>query len=465
MSTPIAGRPAPPEALREGLPPDRQRSRAGIIAALLFPALLAPPAVGATDVEALAAAVDAKVVEWRRDFHQHPELGNREHRTAARVAEHLRGLGLEVRTGIAHTGVVGVLRGARPGPRIALRADMDALPVTEQVDLPFASKVTAEYRGQPVGVMHACGHDAHTAILMGVAEALTGRRHELAGEVMFIFQPAEEGAPEGEEGGAALMLREGLFDAFEPAAVFGLHVVSALPSDTIAVKPGPFMAAADAFRIVVKGRQTHGSRPWGGVDPIVAAADLVSTAQTLVSRRSDLTRGAVVVTFGAIKGGVRSNIIPDEVEVIGTIRTFEPDMREIVLDGLREIATSVARAHGASVELEIPWLDGYPVTRNDPELTARMRPALERAAGGKVIEIPAITGAEDFSFYGDHAPALFFFVGATPPGQDPEQAPSNHSPLFYLDEAALKLGTRAMLEVALEALGDGGLGGEAEAVR
>lgn len=409
-------------------------------------------AVGAAEVESLAAAVDDKVIEWRRDIHQHPELGNREFRTAALVAGHLEALGLEVRTGIAHTGVVGILRGGRPGPRIALRADMDALPVTEQVDLPFASRVTTEFRGQTVGVMHACGHDAHTAILMGAAEALAGMRGELAGEVMFIFQPAEEGAPEGEAGGAALMIREGLFDDFMPDTVLGLHVSAGIPSDTIAVRPGPFMAAADSFRIVVKGRQAHGSRPWGGVDPIVAAADIIGTAQTLVSRRSDLTRAPVVVTFGAIKGGVRQNIIPDEVELIGTIRTFEPDMREAVFEGLGGIATQVAAAHGATVELQIPWLDGYPVTRNDPQLTERMRPALARAAGGRVIEIPAITGAEDFSYYGEHAPALFFFVGATPPDQDMATVPTNHSPHFYLDEAALKLGTRAMLEVALEAL-------------
>jgi amidohydrolase len=295
-------------------------------------ALLAPGSIVAAspDVEGLASGVENKVLEWRRDIHQHPELGNREFRTAALVAEHLQGLGMEVRTGIAHTGVVGILRGARPGPRIALRADMDALPVTEQVDLPFASRVTTEFRGQETGVMHACGHDAHVAILMGVAEALAGMRDELPGEVMFIFQPAEEGAPEGEEGGAALMLREGLFDGFQPAAVFGLHVGAGIPSDVIAVRPGPFMAAADAFRIVVKGRQAHGSRPWSAIDPIVVAAEIVGSAQTLVSRRADLTRAPVVVSFGAIQGGIRQNIIPDEVELIGTIRTFEPDMREDV---------------------------------------------------------------------------------------------------------------------------------------
>ena len=417
-------------------------------------ALLAPGSIAAAspDVESLASGVENKVLEWRRDIHQHPELGNREFRTAALVAEHLQGLGMEVRTGIAHTGVVGILRGARPGPRIALRADMDALPVTEQVDLPFASRVTTEFRGQETGVMHACGHDAHVAILMGVAEALAGMRAELAGEVMFIFQPAEEGAPEGEEGGAALMLREGLFDDFKPAAVFGLHVGAGIPSDVIAVRPGPFMAAADAFRIVVKGRQAHGSRPWSAIDPIVVAAEIVGSAQTLVSRRADLTRAPVVVSFGAIQGGIRQNIIPDEVELIGTIRTFEPDMREDVFSGLRGIAEHVAAAHGATVELEIPWLEGYPVTRNDAELTGAMHGALMRAARGKVIEVPPITGAEDFSYFAEHAPTLFFFVGATPPDQDMKAVASNHSPFFYLDEAALPLGTRAMLEVALEAL-------------
>jgi amidohydrolase len=404
------------------------------------------------DLRALAEPVQSKVQAWRRDIHQHPELGNRETRTAALVAAHLRGLGLEVRTGIAHTGVVGILRGAKPGPRIAQRADMDALPVTEQVQLPFASKVTTEFRGQTTGVMHACGHDAHVAILMGVAEVLAGLRDELPGEVMFIFQPAEEGPPEGEEGGASLMLKQGIFDDFKPEAVFGLHVGSALPSDTIGVRAGAMMAAADSFRIVVQGRQTHGSRPWGGVDPIVAAADIISTAQTVVSRRTDLTRAPVVLSFGAVHGGIRQNIIPDEVELIGTIRTFEPDMRAATFANLQQVAETVASAHGATVRTDIPWMQGYPVTRNDPALTARMRPVLERAADGKVLEIPAVTGAEDFSEFAQVVPGLYFFVGATPPGQDPSKAPSNHSPLFFLDEAALPLGTRALLGVSLEYL-------------
>jgi amidohydrolase len=406
----------------------------------------------ADDLETLAADVDGRILAWRRDIHQNPELSNRETRTAALVVDHLRRLGLEVRTGIAHTGVVGILRGRQPGRRLALRADMDALPVTEQVDLPFASTVTAEFRGQTTGVMHACGHDAHTAILMGVAEALASRRETLAGEVMFIFQPAEEGPPDGEEGGAALMLKEGLFDDFVPEAVLGLHVIAGIPSDVIAVRPGPLMAAADSFRIVVKGRQTHGSRPWNGVDPIVAAADIIGTTQTLVSRRADLTRAPVVVSFGAIHGGIRQNIIPDQIELIGTIRTFEPDMRAAAFTGLRQIAEQVAAAHGASVEAEIPWMQGYALTRNDPALTERMRPSLERASGGKVIEIPPTTTAEDFSEYARFAPALFFLVGATPPGSDMSAAAINHSPLFFVDEAALKLGTRAMLAAAIDYL-------------
>ncbi len=413
--------------------------------------LAALPAV-AQDVSEMAAAVDEKVVEWRRDIHQHPELGNREFRTAKLVAEHLRALGMEVRTEVAHTGVVGILRSGKPGPRIALRADMDALPVTERTDVPFASKVTTEFRGQTTGVMHACGHDAHVAILMGVAEALAGQRDELSGEVMFIFQPAEEGAPEGEEGGAGLMIREGLFKDFKPESVFGLHVSAGIPVGTTAFRAGPLMAAADSFRIVVKGKQSHGSRPWGGVDPIVAAADIIGTTQTLVSRRAALTRAPVVVSFGAIEGGIRQNIIPDEVEMIGTIRTFEPDMREQVFTGLRDIATQVAAAHGATVALDIPWLDGYPVTRNDAGLTQRMWPVLESV--GPVTEMDPITGAEDFSMYGDHAPALFFFIGATPEGENMATVPTNHSPLFYLDERALQHGTRAMLAVALEALKD-----------
>jgi amidohydrolase len=417
-----------------------------------------PAAAQTPEVEPLAAAVDGKVQAWRRDIHQHPELGNREVRTAALVAEHLRAIGLEdVRTGIATTGVTAVLRGGKPGPRIALRADMDALPVTERSDLPFASKATAEFRGQTVGVMHACGHDAHTSILMGVAEALASMREELPGEVLFIFQPAEEGPPDGEEGGAEEMLAQGIFERFRPEAVFGLHVFSTLNAGQVGFRSGPLMAASDRFNIVVKGRQTHGSRPWGGIDPIVAAADIVGTAQSIVSRRQNISKLPVVVSFGAINGGIRYNIIPDEVELIGTIRTFDEDMRQAVFADLRNVAESVAHAHGATAIAQVPDTKGNPVTVNHPALTARSVPSLEKVVGrDNVVEMDLVMGAEDFSFYAREVPGFFFFVGATPPGQDPVTAPSNHSPEFFLDEQALQVGTRAMLQVALDYLHEAG---------
>ena len=423
---------------------------------LLVAALLAlvPCATLAADaqVEALAAKVDGKVQAWRRDIHQHPELGNREVRTAQLVAEHLRALGFEeVRTGIATTGVTAVLRGGKPGPRIALRADMDALPVTERSGLPFASKVTSTFRGEPVGVMHACGHDAHVGILMGVAEALASIRAELPGEILFVFQPAEEGPPDGEEGGAEEMLAQGIFKGFKPQAVFGLHVFSTLNAGQLGWRSGPAMAASDRFNIVVQGRQTHGSRPWGGVDPIVASADLIGTAQTIVSRRQDISRLPVVLSFGAIKGGIRYNIIPDSVELVGTIRTFDEGMRQGVFADLRNVAESVAKAHGATAVVKVPDTKGNPVTANDPALTARVVPSLRKAVGdANVVEMGLIMGAEDFSFYAREVPGFFFFVGATPRGKDAIKAPSNHSPEFFLDEEALKVGTRAMLQVLLD---------------
>ena len=423
---------------------------------LLVAALLAlvPCATLAADaqVEALAARVDGKVQAWRRDLHQHPELGNREVRTAQLVAEHLRALGFEeVRTGIATTGVTAVLRGGKPGPRIALRADMDALPVTERSGLPFASKVTSTFRGEPVGVMHACGHDAHVGILMGVAEALASIRAELPGEILFVFQPAEEGPPDGEEGGAEEMLAQGIFKGFKPQAVFGQHVFSTLNAGQLGWRSGPAMAASDRFNIVVQGRQTHGSRPWGGVDPIVASADLIGTAQTIVSRRQDISRLPVVLSFGAIKGGIRYNIIPDSVELVGTIRSFDEGMRQGVFADLRNVAESVAKAHGATAVVKVPDTKGNPVTANDPALTARVVPSLRKAVGdANVVEMGLIMGAEDFSFYAREVPGFFFFVGATPRGKDAIKAPSNHSPEFFLDEEALKVGTRAMLQLVLD---------------
>jgi len=416
---------------------------------------LALPASGlcaAADIEAWAKPVDGKVLDWRRDIHQFPELGNREFRTSKLVAEHLKSLGLEVRTGVAHTGVTAVLKGGRPGPRIALRADMDALPVTESSGLPFESKQTAEFRGQKTGVMHACGHDSHTAILMGVAEAMAKNRADIPGEVLFIFQPAEEGPPDGETGGADQMLAEGIFKSFKPEAVFGLHVFSTLNAGQLGYRSGPLMAASDRFNIVVKGRQTHGSRPWGGVDPIVAAAEIVTSAQNIVSRRQNLTKQPIVVSFGAINGGIRYNIIPDSVELVGTIRTFDDDMRAQAFKDLANVAEHVAAAHGATVVAKIPDTVGNPVTVNNPALTARVLPSLKKVAGAEVVEMTLTTGAEDFAYFAKEVPGFFFFVGSTPKGVDASTAPSNHSPQFFLDESALPLGTRALLQISMDYL-------------
>ena len=419
---------------------------------LLLVSLPGLAAISDRAVEDAARAVDARVVEWRRDLHQNPELGNREFRTSQKVAEHLKSLGLEVKTGIAHTGVVGILRGGKPGPTIALRADMDALPVTEQVDVPFKSTVTTEYRGEKVGVMHACGHDAHTAILMGAAQVLASLRKDLPGTILFVFQPAEEGAPEGERGGAPLMLEEGAFDIVKPEAAFGLHVWSTLNSGQIGYRSGPFMAASDRFRVVVKGRQTHGARPWGGVDPIVVSSQIVLGLQTIVGRQIDISQYPPVVSVGTIKGGIRNNIIPDEVEMIGTFRTFDPEVRRQIIERMTRTAQDIAHSAGATATVEIAD-DNNPVTVNDPKLTSRMLPSLARVGrGGQVKEMPYVTGAEDFAYFGQKVPALFFFVGSTPDGVDAAQAPSNHSPQFYLDEGSLPVGLRAMMGVAVDYL-------------
>jgi amidohydrolase len=420
---------------------------------LVVPALACAQPAERPEVTAAAARLQPRVVEWRRDFHQHPELSNREERTSAKVAERLRALGLKPQTGIAHHGVVAIIKGALPGPKIALRADMDALPVTEQTGLAFASKATAEYRGEAVGVMYACGHDAHTSILLGVAEALVAMRAQLPGEVMLVFQPSEEGAPGNEEGGAALMLKDGLFRDFKPDAMFGLHVFSSVQAGKIAVRGGPLMAASDRFSIKVIGRQTHGSAPWNGIDPIVASADLIGAAQTVVSRRANISRQPAVLSFGAIKGGIRYNIIPDEVEMVGTIRTFDDAMRQQIFADLKTVAEHTAAAHGAKAEAHVPDQDGNPATVNDPALTAKMLPSLQAVVGaGNVYEPPLQMGAEDFSFYAQQVPSMFFFVGATGPGIDPATAPSNHSPQFLLDESALDVGLRALLQVSLDYL-------------
>ncbi|MEM5505242.1 amidohydrolase [Shewanella frigidimarina] len=399
----------------------------------------------------LTAQVESKVIAWRRDLHQHPELSNREFRTSKVIEKHLKSLGLEVQTGIAHTGVVAILTGGKPGPLIGLRADMDALPVTEVVDLPFASKATDTYRNQTVGVMHACGHDTHVAMLMGVAENLVKVKDSLAGDVMFIFQPAEEGAPEGEQGGAELMLKQGLFAKRKPEQVFGMHVTSSMPTGMIGLRSGPAMASEDSFTIKVTGKQTHGSRPWSGIDPIVASAQIINSVQTIISRQVDITKAPAVVSFGAINGGIRSNIIPDEVELIGTIRTFDQDMRADIKIKLAQVAANAAKTVGATAVTVIQ--PGYPVTVNNPELVSKMRPVIASVVGDNMlIERGLITGAEDFSYYALETPGMFFFLGVTPADQDINNVASNHSPAFYVDESALKVGVQTMTQIALTAL-------------
>lgn len=419
---------------------------------LLVAAGPAGAAVSDANLQAAATAAMPQVLAWRRDFHQHPELSNREVRTSKIVAEQLRAMGLEVRTGIAHTGVVGILRGGQPGPTIALRADMDALPVTEQVDVPFKSVATAEYRGEKVGVMHACGHDGHTAVLLGAAKVLAGMKAELPGTVMFVFQPAEEGAPDGERGGASLMLEEGLFATTKPDAMLGLHLWSALNTGMIGYREGSLMAASDRFKMVVKGRQTHGSRPWNGVDPIVTAAQIVGAMQTIVSRQVDITRYPAVVSVGAIKGGIRNNIIPESVEMVGTFRTFDPAVRTQIIDSIKRTAEGVAAAQGATVEFELGD-DPNPVVVNDPALTARAVASLQRVAGrDKVVLMPFVTGSEDYAYYGSVVPAFFYFVGVTPPGQDAATAPSNHSPQFFIDEGSLPVALKTLLGATVDFL-------------
>jgi amidohydrolase len=397
-----------------------------------------------------------QITTWRRDLHEHPELSNREVRTAKLIADELKQLGYAVRTGIAHNGVTGILKGGKPGPKLAIRADIDALPVTEQVDLPFASKVKGDYLGKQVGVMHACGHDAHTAMTLGLAVILAKMRAELPGQVMLIFQPAEEGAPPGEEGGAPLMVTDGVFRDFKPDAVIGMHVVSALNVGDVALREGGAMASSDTFHIVVHGRQSHGATPWKGIDPIVTAAEIVTSAQTIVSRQLDISKDPAVVTFGIFSGGQRFNIVPDSAELQGTVRAFDEGMRKQALASLKTIAEHVAAANGATVDSEIPQGESNPVNANDPALTARVRASLEKALGrDHVVEAKRWTAAEDFPFFGigAKAPSVYFFVGATPAGQDANAAPSNHSPKFFLDEGALAVGTESMLQVALDFLG------------
>jgi len=422
--------------------------------------LAAESAVAATAAEpaqvaAAAQQVRDQVVAWRRDIHQHPELGQHEVRTAKLIADQLRKLGLQPRTGIAHTGVVAVLKGGKPGPRIAIRADMDALPVTEPAGLPFASQVKADYRGQPVGVMHACGHDAHVAILLGVATALAAQKEQLPGEVMFVFQPAEEGPPvPGAPFGAAMMLSEGVFKDFKPEAVFGLHVWAGLSVGEVGYRSGPMLASADEWSLTVRGKQTHGSRPWDGVDPITVGAQILLASQSLIARQVNIAATPVVLTAGQFNAGVRFNIIPDEAKLVGTLRTFDAAVREDVIARLRRTAEDYAHAAGASAELQV--VNNAPATINDPALTRRVLPSLQRAAGeARVKESAMVTVAEDFSQFANTVPGFYFFVGSTAAGIDPAKAPINHSPQFLLDEGALEVGTKTMLQVALDYLHGG----------
>ncbi|OQY92386.1 MAG: N-acyl-L-amino acid amidohydrolase [Sphingobacteriales bacterium UTBCD1] len=393
--------------------------------------------------------VEAQCIAWRRDFHQHPELGNHEFRTAKIVADYLKSLGLEVKEGVAKTGVVGILKGGSPGPCIALRADMDGLPITEKTNLSFASKEKETYNGQEVGVMHACGHDSHVAIMMSVAKVLSDMKKDLKGTVKFIFQPAEEGPPEGEEGGAKLMIKEGVMSDPKVDVILGLHIWSSVEAGKINYKPGSFMASSDWFSIKVKGKGSHGANPWLGIDPIVVSAQIIEALQTIVSRQSELTKAPVIITVGKIEGGVRSNIIPDDCAMYGTIRTLDPEMQAEVQEKIKRTVTNIAEASGATAE--IVFDTKTLVTYNDPVLVKKMLSSLQTAAGNdNVMESEWQTGAEDFSYYGTKAPAFFFFLGGMPKGMDPKKAPPHHTSEFYIDESGFKTGIKAFCNLVFD---------------
>lgn len=395
--------------------------------------------------------VEAAVITWRRDIHAHPELSNREVRTAELIAKHLKSLGIEVTTGVAKTGVVGILKGNQPGPVVALRADMDALPVVERTDVPFASKVTTVYDGQETGVMHACGHDAHVAILMGVAKILAGMKKDLKGTVKFIFQPAEEGAPKGEEGGAALMIKEGVLQGPPVDVIFGLHMSAQLEAGKITYRPGGMFAAINDMKITVNGISSHGAEPWLAVDPIVVSAQIINSLQTILSRNVNITENAAVVTIASIHGGNRSNIIPEKVEMLGTVRTLSDHDESFVIERIKQIVTKTAEAAGATATIEIPYSDYSPVTYNDPVLTAAMLPSLQKSAGKEnVILVPPETGSEDFSFFAKKIPALFFYIGALPVGKDPKTSAPHHTPEFFLDESGFKTGINALTNLVFD---------------
>ncbi|ALJ01414.1 N-acyl-L-amino acid amidohydrolase [Rufibacter tibetensis] len=402
-------------------------------------------------IDQLANKLEPKVIQWRRDFHQNPELSNREIKTAEKVAKHLKSLGFEVKTGVAKTGVIGILKGGQPGPVVALRADMDALPVTERNSLPFASKVRTTFNNQEVGVMHACGHDTHIAMLMGAAEILAQHKKDLKGTVKFIFQPAEEGAPAGEEGGAEVMVAQGALENPKVDAIFGLHINSATEVGTLKYRPQGTMASSDNFKIKVKGRQAHGAYPWMSVDPIVVSAQIINGIQTIVSRQMELTNEAAVVTVGAIHGGVRTNIIPEEVEMIGTIRSLDPKMQDQIHEKLRRTAEMIAASAGATATVEI--VKNTPITYNHEALTAHILPSLQTVAGQQnVVLTKAVTGAEDFAYYQQKVPGVFIFVGGMSKGQDPSKMPAHHTPDFMIDESGLKLGVRTLAYLAVDYL-------------
>ncbi|KQP13145.1 amidohydrolase [Pseudorhodoferax sp. Leaf267] len=441
---------------RRRLPSTRQLLLPAALATLSLCAVAqtrpaAPPAAQALYplIAQSSQAIEHKVIAWRRDIHQHPELGNQEKRTAALVAAHLKTLGFEVRENVAVTGIVATLKGGQPGPVVALRADMDALPVKEQVNLPFASKARATWDGKEVDVMHACGHDGHVAILMGVAEVLAGMRDRLPGTVKLLFQPAEEKLPNGEIGGSRRMLAEGAFDAPRPEVVFGLHLMSVGNTGMIGYKSGPILAGSDAFKIDVKGRQTHGSQPWAGVDPIVLASQIVVGLQTIESRQVNVTQEPSVLSVGSFHAGSRYNIIPDEAKMSGTLRTYDEGMRQFIMKRMGETASLIAQSGGGTAHVHFE-ADGYAATVNDPALTAKMAPSLARVPGARAEVIHKSTGGEDFSFFAQAVPGLFVFIGATPPGQDASKAEPNHSPRFFMDEAALLVGVRTLSHLTVD---------------
>jgi amidohydrolase len=404
-----------------------------------------------TAIHTATAKIETKVIEWRHDIHQNPELSNRETRTAALVARHLQSLGIEVKTNVAKTGVVGILKGDKPGPVIALRADMDALPVTEKTNLPFTSKAKGIYNGQEVGVMHACGHDSHVAILMGVAEILAGMKKEIKGTVKFIFQPAEEGAPKGEEGGAELMVKEGVLDNPKVDVIFGLHINAQLEIGKITYRPRGMMAGVGDMKITVKGKPSHGAEPWSSVDPIVVAAQIINNLQTIVSRNVNITENPAVVTIGSIHAGNRSNIISEQVEMLGTVRTLSDADEVLVFKRIREIVEHTAQGAGATAVLELPYSAHYPVTFNNEALTEMMLPSLQKAAGKEnVMLVPPETGSEDFSFFAKKVPGLYFYIGGLPKGKDPKTSASHHTPEFFIDDSGFKTGVSAFCNLVFD---------------